>query len=548
MKRLTPLLLLLGAACLTDLEFGRGEGSFCDASKPCAPGFFCDDDQRLCVAVRPLAAACARDAECGSGFCATGVCCESACAGLCASCAVEGDAGSCVAVPAGEDPFGDCPGTTACDGERSCEGRPIWSRRFGLFGDQRATALATGGSAIGIAGTFQNAISFGTTTLTTTVQGDEDAFVAVLDEGGAPRWENALGGIGVETPRAIVVHEDGGATVVGHFRGVLRAGTVEAISDELDLFAVSYDAAGELRWLFAPPHPGDQRADGVAMEEDGYVVVGSSDGPIAIDDCTLAPSSVGAGVILHLDTEGGCRRGRVLGGTGAGQSLRAVAARRGALFVAGESAGAFGFGAIVVEGGTDRDAFVARLDGDDGVVWARLLRAAGDTGDDRVHALALDGVGRPWVVGQARDRIDGAAENPTTAGRGDAFAIALEAESPTIVEAVTLGDRYDDDALAVAADPAGGVILAGSFEASSPFGDGEAAGGSDGFVARLATATSLRWSLPLGGRVDDAVTAVASLPDGDLVLAGTFGRTITVGNEPLVAEGGTDLFVARLRP
>src|SRR5205814_6954684 len=46
-------------------------------------------------------APCASDSECGSGVCAQGVCCATACTGLCQSCAVPGSMGTCSPVPAG---------------------------------------------------------------------------------------------------------------------------------------------------------------------------------------------------------------------------------------------------------------------------------------------------------------------------------------------------------------------------------------------------------------------------------------------------------------
>jgi hypothetical protein len=65
---------------------------------------------------------CARAADCASGFCVDGVCCQSACSGQCETCAQTGQLGTCVAVsgtPAeGRSP---CTGSgTTCGGR--CDG------------------------------------------------------------------------------------------------------------------------------------------------------------------------------------------------------------------------------------------------------------------------------------------------------------------------------------------------------------------------------------------------------------------------------------------
>ena len=68
--------------------------------------------------------ACLHSGQCQSGFCASGICCDEACGGPCESCRVSGQEGSCVAVPAGEDPGDSCarddPSTCGFDG--TCDG------------------------------------------------------------------------------------------------------------------------------------------------------------------------------------------------------------------------------------------------------------------------------------------------------------------------------------------------------------------------------------------------------------------------------------------
>jgi hypothetical protein len=69
---------------------------------------------------------CSFDVECISGHCSPdGVCCDTACQGLCQSCAQSGHEGSCLLVPSGEDPRDVCTEaaclTGNCDGLGACE-------------------------------------------------------------------------------------------------------------------------------------------------------------------------------------------------------------------------------------------------------------------------------------------------------------------------------------------------------------------------------------------------------------------------------------------
>jgi len=51
---------------------------------------------------------CATDAECGTGFCRDGVCCNAACNGVCEACNLQGTIGTCAPVPTGQDPGKEC--------------------------------------------------------------------------------------------------------------------------------------------------------------------------------------------------------------------------------------------------------------------------------------------------------------------------------------------------------------------------------------------------------------------------------------------------------
>jgi Cellulose binding domain len=76
-----------------------------------------------------LGSTCTTSASCNSGFCAQGVCCNSACTANCTSCAITSSLGTCIAVPAGQDPLNQCTDATAatcgtngfCDGNGACQ-------------------------------------------------------------------------------------------------------------------------------------------------------------------------------------------------------------------------------------------------------------------------------------------------------------------------------------------------------------------------------------------------------------------------------------------
>ncbi|HEY0712225.1 MAG TPA: hypothetical protein VGF45_06105, partial [Polyangia bacterium] len=102
------------------------EGScaeICATHADCQPGFFCDTDNR-CRTKRAQATACTDGAQCASGFCRDGVCCNNDCAQICNSCNLAGAAGTCTMVPDGQDTHDDCPteAEATCGRTGSCNG------------------------------------------------------------------------------------------------------------------------------------------------------------------------------------------------------------------------------------------------------------------------------------------------------------------------------------------------------------------------------------------------------------------------------------------
>jgi hypothetical protein len=95
--------------CVTGPQLSCGpfgcapSGSTCSRGCPsgdtiCMPDHYCTGDEQ-CAAKKASGGACASDHECLSGFCANGVCCDSACAGPCASCNQSGSEGRCTLLP-----------------------------------------------------------------------------------------------------------------------------------------------------------------------------------------------------------------------------------------------------------------------------------------------------------------------------------------------------------------------------------------------------------------------------------------------------------------
>ncbi len=149
------------SSALSNLPDTCGANGLCGdgGTQACAP-YVCDAASGLCRTSCSTAAhceaghgcyggsckklngvACMIDAQCGSGFCTDGFCCESRCLGTCESCGQSNRLGSCDPYPYGTDPANECaaqPASTCgtngfCSGSRSCS----------LYGSGTTCAAAT---------------------------------------------------------------------------------------------------------------------------------------------------------------------------------------------------------------------------------------------------------------------------------------------------------------------------------------------------------------------------------------------------------------------
>ncbi len=129
----------------------------------------------------------------------------------------------------------------------------------------------------------------------------------------------------------------------------------------------------------------------------------------------------------------------------------------------------------------------------------------------------------------------------------DAVHVTATFEAPGIVwSSAFLGpgvELFDQ-----ASTPSGDIVIVGTFWESFQLGEEllVSAGYQDLFIARLTAGGSVLWSKRFGGAGNDSISALSLASNGDLALAGLFGREIDFGNGPFAASdtGAGSLFVA----
>jgi hypothetical protein len=206
-------------------------------------------------------------------------------------------------------------------------------------------------------------------------------------------------------------------------------------------------------------------------------------------------------------------------------------------------------GTTVPARGSGKDLFIARLDGEGAVLWAR---AFGGVGDDLALDVATDPQGRPVLTG----RIIGAVafdSTITTSTDADAITVAFDADGGVRwLRLVSGGGASFGNEVAV--DDDGRIAVVGSYADAASFGPGitllaPASGGQDAFTALYGADGQPLWARSLaapdsGATAAESARGVAFDGQSRVLVTGAFAGRLTIGTQSIDSGGGSDCFAA----
>jgi hypothetical protein len=371
--------------------------------------------------------------------------------------------------------------------------------RFGGVGEDRAFGIAVGtNSEVYVTGGFNNAVSFGTNTLTSA--GGYDIFFVKLSAGNCQmQWAQRYGSTYDDYGYAVAVDKsDGAALVTGEFQRCVNFGGGTVCSDygSMDTFVAKYNAAGQHVWSRFFGCVSHDIGQGVAVDGSGNVVVtGTNEGAIDLGGGVLPFLSAGgrAFYLVKYDKQGTYMWGRNFGNYTTSGAY-GVATDAGAnVVVTGWFGTSLDLGnGITLESGNGIIAmYVINFRGSDGVVqWGKSLTTT--SGYLQGRSVAVHGVsGTVWAAGYYQGTTDygsgGANWWTSVGGSYDACVVRLRLSDGGYVGADSVGGSGTDAGWGMAVDSSGKGVAVGS-TAGGPFGASAlpSAGGTDGFILRLA--------------------------------------------------------------
>jgi hypothetical protein len=193
--------------------------------------------------------------------------------------------------------------------------------------------------------------------------------------------------------------KDGSVVACGTFinGAITIAGTTIDPDEDTDGFIAHYSNSGDPLGAVHIGGTANAFVSSITAIDDGYIVVGSTDGHVDFDKTSAAGDYIGAGAfVARYSADGAFMWGGLL--AGASDAVSACATGNDQILVAGRFEGTVTLGLSVLTTNGLHDIFVARLDGTGNVLSARAIGSAGEDSSPFVMTAGDASI----VVGESR--------------------------------------------------------------------------------------------------------------------------------------------------
>ncbi len=408
-------------------------------------------------------------------------------------------------------------------------------RRFAL--DDRANTYATGW--------FRSQVTFGNQTLTP--KGDYDDFVTKFDKDGNVEWAKNFGGNTFENTDDIAVDDDGNTYITGTFRDAITFGDITLEGGESgNVFVTKLDGKGDTLWAkkFSNDKLSNYDSDISTDNKGNTYITGRFEDTITFGNTTLESSEGRDIFVTKLDSKGDVLWAKDLGSdNGDERANDIVLDAEGNAYIAGRFEDTVTFGNTTLEGGESGDAFVAKLDSNGDVLWAKDFDGERGGYDDAT-SITLDSEGNAYITGAFRELNES----------GDVFVAKLDSEGDVQWEEVfDTNKNRNIVAKGITVDDTGNSYVTGyHFGESISVGNfmlytqnDKSSSGNDAFIAKLDSEGEVKWAQNIGGNNPETISDI-DINDGKIYIAGDFYQEAAFGDKTFTTQKNFDSFLIKL--
>ncbi|MFN8393483.1 MAG: hypothetical protein U0176_02275 [Bacteroidia bacterium] len=317
-----------------------------------------------------------------------------------------------------------------------------------------------------------------------------DAITMRLRPDGSLHWGRSLNGASspdFSEGKDIAVDVHGNSHTVGVMRndGWYGTDTIQGIGLE-DAFISKFDSVGDLQWAFSMGGSQNDYANGVDVGSDGSVWVGGGFmGTANFGGSALVSAGATDGFIAKMDANGNVLFARRIYGSGDAEIFRLKVSADGDCYFVGNFSGTIAVGSTNLTASDTLDIFYGKMDAAGNFLWAYK---AGGFDLDFIQDLEIDSEENLYVAGFFFGNFTWG-QTITSQGYDDMYWAKVDSNGSLILLEHS-GDMYSLDAFGIAVDPAQNVLVTGLFSDTlrlGTFTEVTYLGTIDLFLAKYAT-------------------------------------------------------------
>ncbi len=338
-------------------------------------------------------------------------------------------------------------------------------------------------------------------------------------------WAKNIGG-----NKSLTVDNEENIYLVGSFGGKVTIGNKTIISkDNSDIFVAKFDKDGNVSWAEGFAGKDYERANDIALDDDGNTyITGSFRDEITFGNIILDGNRTDL-FAAKFDSKGNVVWAKNFGANDFDYGYGIDVDNNNNTYITGRFANQVLFDNIALDGGEFGDAFVAKLNSEGSVIWAKGFGTS--SFENRGEEVVVDDEGNSYLLmteGEGNNRISVA---------------KLDNNGSTIWKQNLNGSRAKD----IAVDDEGNSYIAGAFQDTATFGNTTLESDErDLFVAKLDSKGDVLWAKDFNLTADGEVDDITIDNEGNSYVSGIYyTQKTSVGKFTLYGERGGNAFIAK---
>ncbi len=396
-----------------------------------------------------------------------------------------------------------------------------------------------------------SSVTFGTFTLTN--EGSDDYYLVKYDAAGNVLWALSNGGNMSEMGNSVACDSAGNVYVTGSFESQqLLFGNDTIINSSMhDVFVAKYDPAGNEVWAMSFGGVGDEYANEIVTDDNGYFyLTGRFTSPsLTFDTTVLTATGTSKIFLVKYDTDGNVIWARGTNGPSFDQKSVVNYDKDGNVYLVGD------YYEYTLFAGTDtflnaglEDIYLIKYDSNGNFMWATSW---GGSSGEKVTGVAADDNGDIYLSGYYYSPFivfGSFTLNNNSFGAWDLYMLKLDSNAN--VTRVFSCTNPENDEITGLSFVNNYLYVTGWYQDTLHFGSTtiQSNGSIDVYITKFDTTFNPIWSVSAGGTLGDASTAIATDLSGNSYITGFYeSASISFGSSTITDNfSGWDTFIAKL--